>query len=79
MNHFIEVYKRVLKGINAEARRMIILWGKEELVCEVIVDGRPLEYVWENKYSKFVLDESGTTEINVVGKWQVGGNLRVAE
>ena len=48
----------------------MVSWGKEELECEVYVDGMRLEHVSEFNYLGCVLDESG-----VVGRWRVGEGL----
>ena len=56
---FAKVCRRGLK-VNAGEGKVMVLNGKEGLVCEVHVDGIHLEYASEFKYLWCVLDESGT-------------------
>ena len=46
--------------INTDKRKVMILGGEEELVCEDFMDGTQLECVSELKYFGCILSESGT-------------------
>ena len=46
--------------VSADKSKVIVLNGKEELECEVHLDGIRLEHVSEFKYLGYILGESGT-------------------
>ena len=48
--------------VNAGKRKVMVLGGKERLVCAVCMDGMRLEHVSAFKYLGCVLEESGTYE-----------------
>ena len=58
--------------VNAGKSKVMVLGGEEELECEVCIDGIRLEHVYEFKYLRCVLDESGTDEAECCKKVESG-------
>ena len=69
---FAEVCRRRGLKVNAGKRKVMLLVWEEGLGCEVCVDGIHLEHVLEFKYLGFVLDESGTDEVECSRKVAIG-------
>ena len=63
--------------VNACKSKVMVLNREEGLECEVHIDGIHFEHVLKFKYLECVLDESGTMEQSVVGRWQEEGGLQV--
>ena len=57
---FADICRRQGLKVNAGKIKVMVLNGKEELECEVHVDGIRIDHVSEFKYLGFILDESGT-------------------
>ena len=76
LGRFEECRRRGLK-INAGKSEVMVLNGEEGLECEVYVGGTRLEHVSEFKYSKCVLNESGTDETECSRKVARGEGSRM--
>ena len=63
VGHFVQVCRRRGLKANASKRKVMMFGGEEGLECEVCVDGIRLKDVSEFKNLGFVLDESGTDEV----------------
>ena len=48
--------------VDTDKSKVMVLNGDEGLECKVLIDGIRLDHVTEFKYSRCVLDESGTHE-----------------
>ena len=74
---FAEVFRRKGLKINAGKSKVMVLNGEEGLECEVYINGIRLEHVSEFKYFGCFWVNQVQTGQNVVGRWQVGGELQV--
>ena len=80
MGRFVKVCRRRCLQVNAGKNMLMVFGGEEGLDCKVCVDGIRLKHVSEFKYLRWVLDESGTDEVEcsreVVSGRMVAGAIR---